>query len=360
MLENKKIKLLIVDDSVLFRSQIQIALKGIPEIEVVGSAANGSVALEKMKTQEIDICTLDIEMPVMDGIETLKQMKALGLKTKAIMFSSITVASAEKTLEAMQIGAFDFISKPPVSDSNLSPSEKIKEVLLPKVFSLYEQPKKMNPKVTQTEKKESHKVIWELFYPEVLVIASSTGGPNALVDFFSNLKDPLPFPILITQHMPPIFTASLAERLGAHSGKISKEAVHGEILQPNQIYVAPGNFHMSLRGDKKAPSIHLDQKEMRNYVRPCADYLFETAASIYGKNTLGIVFTGMGRDGCDGAQAIKNNKGRILIQNEESSVVFGMPGAVYEQGLHDYEGDPLDLARKLLIISRVRRNNNVA
>jgi two-component system chemotaxis response regulator CheB len=360
MLLNKKIKLLIVDDSVLFRSQIQIALKGIPEIEVVGSAANGSVALEKMKTQEIDICTLDIEMPVMDGIETLKQMKALGIKTKAIMFSSITVASAEKTLEAMRIGAFDFISKPPVSDSNLSPSEKIKEVLLPKVLSLFEQPKITVPTTQITEKKESHKVIWELFYPEVLVIASSTGGPNALVDFFSQLKDPLPFPILITQHMPPIFTASLAERLGAHSGKISREAVHGEILQPNQIYVAPGNYHMSLKGDKKSPTIHLDQKEMRNYVRPCADYLFESAANIYGKNTLGIVFTGMGRDGFEGAQAIKNNKGKILIQNEDSSVVFGMPGAIYEQGLQDYEGDPLDLARKLLIISRVRRNNNVA
>jgi two-component system chemotaxis response regulator CheB len=359
MFEKKKIKLLIVDDSVLFRSQIQIALKGIPEIEVVGSAANGSVALEKMKTQEIDICTLDIEMPVMDGIETLKQMKSHGIKTKAIMFSSITVASAEKTLEAMRIGAFDFISKPPVSDSNLSPSEKIKEVLLPKIFSLFESPKISEP-VVPLVKKESHKVIWELFFPEILVIAASTGGPNALVDFFSQLKDPLPFPILITQHMPPIFTASLAERLGAHSGKVSGEAIQGEVLKPNQIYVAPGNFHMSLKGDKKSPTIHLDQKEMRNYVRPCADYLFESAASIYGKNTLGIVFTGMGRDGFDGAQAVKNHKGKILIQNEESSVVFGMPGAVYEENLQDYEGDPLDLARKLLIISRVRRNNNVA
>jgi two-component system chemotaxis response regulator CheB len=359
MLDRKKIKLLIVDDSVLFRSQIQIALKGIPEIEVVGSAANGSVALEKMKNQEIDLCTLDIEMPVMDGIETLKQMKSLGIKTKAIMFSSITVASAEKTLEAMQMGAFDFISKPPVSDSNLSPSEKIKEVLLPKIFSLFQSPKKIES-APPVMKRESHKVIWELFYPEILVIAASTGGPNALVDFFTQLKEPLPFPILVTQHMPPIFTASLAERLGAHSGKISKEAIQGEVLQPNQIYVAPGNFHMSLQGDKKKTSIYLDQREMRNYVRPCADYLFESAASIFGKNTLGIVFTGMGRDGCEGAQAIKNQKGKILIQNEESSVVFGMPGAVFEQNLHDYEGDPLDLARKLLIISRVRRNNNVA
>lgn len=361
MSEIKKIKVLIVDDSVLFRSQIQIALKGIPEIEVVGSAANGSVALEKMKNQAIDICTLDIEMPVMDGIETLKQMKALGIKTKAIMFSSITVASAEKTLEAMQIGAFDFISKPPVSDSNLSPSEKIKEVLLPKIHSIFDAPKKeISQEVMPPVKKESHKVIWELFYPEVLVIASSTGGPNALVDFFSHLKDPLPFPILITQHMPPIFTASLAERLGAHSGKVSKEAVHGEVLQPNQIYVAPGNFHMSLKGDKKKPTIHLDQREMRNYVRPCADYLFETAASIYGKNTLGIVFTGMGRDGCEGAQAIKENKGKILIQDEKSSVVFGMPGAIFDLGLQDFEGDPIEIATKLLIISRVRRNNNVA
>jgi len=357
-LETRKIKLLIIDDSVLFRSQIQLALKDVQEIEIVGTASNGRIAIDKMKEQQIDICTLDVEMPILDGIETLREMKNLGIKTKAVMFSSLTVTGAEKTLEAMSLGAIDFVPKPVVDDCQLSPSHKIRESLLPKILGISGTNEKVIPQKTITT--ERSRYIWELFYPEILVIASSTGGPNALVEFFSLMKETLPYPVLITQHMPPIFTASLAERLGAYSGKVSKEAVQGEILKPNQIYVAPGNHHMSLVGDKKNPQISLDQGSMRNYVRPCADFLFESAAELYGKNTLGIVFTGMGRDGLEGSKAIKTKRGAVLIQNEESCVVFGMPGAVFEEGYFDFSGSPEELAFKTLSISRVRRNGNVA
>ncbi len=357
-MENKKIKLLIIDDSVLFRSQIQLALKDVPEIEIVGSASNGRVAIEKMKEYSIDVCTLDVEMPILDGIGTLKEMKELGIKTKALMFSSLTVSGAEKTLEAMSLGALDFVTKPVVDESHLSPSHKIKEALLPKILGLMNILDKKSPKVLNPS--DRARFMWDLFYPEILVMASSTGGPNALVEFFSLMKEPLPFPILITQHMPPLFTASLAERLGAYCGKVSREAVDGEILKPNQIYVAPGNFHMKITGDKKTPKILLDQGSMRNYVRPCADFLFESAAQLYGKNTLGIVLTGMGRDGLEGAHAIKERRGAVLIQNEESSVVFGMPGAIFESGHFDYTGSPEELAFKTLTISRVRRSGHVA
>lgn len=355
-----KIRLLIVDDSVLFRSQIQLALKDCPDIEIVGAASNGKIACDKMSSQEIDVCTLDIEMPEMDGIQTLKEMKARGIKTRAIMFSSQSKAGAEKTLEAMKVGAYDFCPKPMPDESKLSPADKIKEALLPKILGLFKRESSL-PKLTTTPSvAPKSTLIWEAFRPEALVIASSTGGPNALTDYFSLLKEPVPFPIFIAQHMPPVFTASLAERLGAASGKISREAVHGEIAKPNQIYVAPGNFHMRLSGDKNAPVIYLDQGPQRNFVRPCADFLFETAAKIYTRNCLGIVFTGMGRDGADGAAAVKAQHGCIMIQNEASSVVFGMPGAVSEAGTFDFQGTPQELAQKTLIAAKVKRVGNVA
>jgi two-component system chemotaxis response regulator CheB len=160
--------------------------------------------------------------------------------------------------------------------------------------------------------------------------------------------------------MPPIFTASLAERLGVLSGKESREAIHGEKLNPNQIYVAPGNFHMSLKGDKLNTRIVLDQEPHRNFIRPAADFLFESAAGIFGRNTLGIVFTGMGRDGAEGASSIKKAQGAIFIQNQETCVVFGMPGAVCEAGDFDFSGSPLDLANKTKSVVKPKRTNYVA
>jgi two-component system chemotaxis response regulator CheB len=351
---------MIVDDSVLFRSQIQLALKECPDIEIVGVASNGKIAIDKMLSQEIDICTLDIEMPVLDGIETLVDMKARGITTRVIMFSSQSRAGAEKTLEALKLGAVDFVPKPVADDSKLSPSDKIKEALLPKILSIFG--RKVPAARTNTAVDTSFKphFLWEAFNPEILVIASSTGGPNALSDYFALLKDVLPFPILVTQHMPPIFTASLAERLGHQTGKIAREAINGELLKPNQIYVAPGNFHMRLSGDRNNTMILLDQGAQRNFVRPCADFLFESAARIFGRNTLGSVFTGMGRDGADGAAAIKAVSGAVMIQNMESCVVFGMPGAVNDAGHFDFAGTPVELANKTLAAAKIKRNGNVA
>lgn len=346
MKTEKKIKVLIVDDSVIFRSQIQLALKDVSEIEIMGVSSNGELALDRMKSQEIDVCILDIEMPVMDGIETLREMKKLNLTTRAIMFSSQSRLGAEKTLEALRVGAIDFVPKPVPDGSQTAPSEKIKEAILPKILALFPIPR---PALIQNI---SFNFNWLTFNPKVLVIASSTGGPNALVDFFKSLQGPVPFPILVAQHMPAVFTASLAERLGAACDKKAAEGIHGEPLLPNQIYIAPGNFHMRVGGDSKSPVIQIDQGDQRNFVRPCADYLFESAAKIFGQNTLGIVFTGMGRDGADGSSAIKSNHGAVMIQNAESCVVFGMPGAVFEAGHFDFCGDPQELAIKTQNISR--------
>lgn len=343
----KKIKVLIVDDSVLFRSQIQQALKDCEQIEILGTASNGKIALDKLEAQPADVMILDLEMPVMDGITTVKELRQKRVATKVILFSSMSQSGAEKTLEAMKLGALDFVAKPTPDDNTLAPHEKIRSSLLPKILSLFP---KVTPVISSTPARSNFN--WEVFRPEILVIASSTGGPNALNDFFQLLTAPVPFPILVTQHMPPVFTTSLAQRLGQISQKKSSEGIEGEVLQPNQIYVAPGNFHMSITGNRLQQTIHLDQGPMRNFVRPCADFLFESASQIFRKNTLGIVFTGMGRDGADGAQAIKSAGGSVLIQDQATSVVFGMPGAVFEAGHFDYAGSPADLARKVQLLSK--------
>lgn len=354
MKNDKKIKLLIVDDSVLFRSQIQLALKECPFIDIFGAASNGKIALEKLQHSQVDVCILDIEMPVMTGIETLKEIMARKISTKVIMFSSQSQAGADKTLEAMKLGAVDFVPKPLPDGSDLTPAEKIREALLPKILSLF------NIKETESSrpltKSNFH---WELFSPEVLVVASSTGGPHALIDFFSRVGARIHLPILVAQHMPPLFTASLARQIEQVSGRACREAIQGESLRSDITYIAPGDYHMRLSGERSSPVILLDQEDRRNYVRPCADFLFESAAEIYGPHILGIVMTGMGRDGADGAGRIKEKGGAVLIQDKESSVVFGMPGAVCEAGTFDFMGNPGELAEKTLLISK-RRKSNVA
>lgn len=352
-----KIKVLIVDDSVLFRTQIQQALKDCEILEVVGTASNGILGVDKAMSLEADLVTMDIEMPEMDGIAATKELRSRGFKGKIILFSSLSKAGAEKTLEGLRSGATDFSTKPGSDGSVLTPADKIRDALLPKILSLFGRSALPKPAPARAS---GLPFGWETFSPQILVIASSTGGPPALVEFFKSLKDPVGYPILVTQHMPPLFTVSLAQSLGEACGKVSKEAVNGEALVANRIYVAPGDYHMSIGGDKTAPIILLDQRAQRNYVRPCADFLFEAAARIFGRTSLGIVLTGMGRDGADGARAIKAVNGAVMIQNEETCAVFGMPGAVAEAGHFDLKGSPTDLAIKTSVISKLRRVGHVA
>jgi len=358
---SKKIKILIVDDSVLFRIQLQKALGMSEHFEVVGSAKNGVVALEKIVELDPDICIIDIEMPVMDGITTLKHICEKKYKTKVIMFSSHSMDGAEKTLDAMALGAIDFVAKPSLNSISNDPSEVLKEVILPKLESLFKINSKALPQTVEIKSKVTTKTNdWKHINPEILVIASSTGGPNALLELFSELTMDVPYPIVIAQHMPPLFTASLAERLGRVSNKTSMEAAHGEKLQPNKIYVVPGDYHLTLSGTKSDCAIHLNQGPHRNFVRPCADYLFETAAEIFKKDVLSIVLTGMGRDGCDGAHAVKENNGTVLIQDEASCAVFGMPGAVYKTGEYDFIDNPKAIARKVIDLLHRKGVNDVA
>ncbi len=356
-------RVLVVDDSVVFRTAISAALTGVPGLEVVGTAPNGRIAIQKLEQLSVDLVTLDLEMPDMDGISILKEIRAKGFKVKVIVFSSVTQKGAEKALEALSSGADDVAAKPS-GDSALPPHEQIRGVLLPKVLQFRKAPSEelraldrptgvLSSEPSRTapaalDVGSYKRVSIPTFAPEVIVIASSTGGPTALETIFQNLRVAQGVPVLIAQHMPPIFTGILARRLGDISKLTVAEGVDGEVLQPNRVYVAPGDFHMLLEaGPLNRTKVRLTQTPQRNSVRPAADYLFETAASIYKDKCLGVVLTGMGEDGCAGAQAIKECSGGVVIQSRESCVVFGMPGAVFDKKLFDHIDD-LDGISKVL------------
>lgn len=338
-------KVLVVDDSVVYRTQIKAALQNVPGLEVVATASNGQIALDRLSLTPVDFVVLDLEMPILDGISTIKEMKRLGIKSKIIVFSSISKRGAEITMEALALGASDFVTKPDGSETLSSPMEAIKSLLLPKIMALASQElpslreKEIAPKYSY-----SPKIIWELYRPKIIVIGSSTGGPTVLENIFSKISAPFDCPIVIAQHMPPLFTATLVERLGKLCGAEAKEAEDFEVLQKNKIYIAPGNYHLRLQGSMDDVRLRLSQDEKINFVRPAVDPLFETAASIYKGSCLGIILTGMGQDGKIGAEAVKKHGGAVIIQEEKSCVVFGMPGAVFNSGFYDKIYTPDEVA----------------
>jgi two-component system, chemotaxis family, protein-glutamate methylesterase/glutaminase len=329
----KKTRVLVVDDSVVFRSQIRAALESVDWIEVVGVAANGRIALEKMTTTEVDLISLDLEMPELDGIGTLKEIRRLGLKCKTIVFSSVSKRGAQITLDALELGAADFVPKPgpELHDTRdtVSSVDLLRNLLLPKIENLFRL-----KTVVEARPIDKYTFQWKGFMPKAIVIGCSTGGPTALEKIFSKLKGPFRCPVLIVQHMPPIFTASLASRIEKICGVAAAEGKNGEVLE-NKIYMAPGNYHMQVVKQLGELRIQLNQQEQENSVRPAVDQLFRTASAVFQGSCLGIVLTGMGKDGLLGCQQLRSQGNPIIIQNKESCVVFGMPGAVYEASAFD-------------------------
>ncbi|MEO5969871.1 MAG: chemotaxis-specific protein-glutamate methyltransferase CheB [Bdellovibrionia bacterium] len=367
----KAIRILILDDSVVFRSQIRAALEGIQDIEVVATVASGRIALKKLQEGPVDLVISDLEMPEMTGIEFLQELKKLSLSPKVIVFSSFSTHGAEITMEALRLGASDFVPKPngenlgnsyhyPGDNVSNEPKDKIRALLLDKIFGLFNVTPgtsagvKLN-QVPVSVVPKSIEESWDTFSPKVIVIGSSTGGPNALEAIFSKIKAPFSCPILITQHMPPLFTAILAKRLESVSQIPSAEAQHNEPLQSNRIYVAPGDYHMRLTHAQSGIQITLDKNAHEHSVRPAVNPLFVSAAKIFGRACLGIVLTGMGEDGKIGAQEIKKMGGKVMIQNKESCVVFGMPGAVFLAGAYDKVGDPQTISETLINLVALKK-----
>ncbi len=331
----EKIRVLVVDDSATYRRIVSSALENDPEIEVVGTAANGKIALQKIDRLHPDVVTLDVEMPEMDGLETLAALGKNHPQLRAIMVSSTTERGASATIDALTLGAFDFVTKPASSGSMEASLALLQEELLPKIKRCV--PQKTERLAAPAPRRSIPKISAEPFpiRREVVLIGVSTGGPNALMKLIPALPGDLPTGVLIVQHMPPLFTAQLAARLDSLSELTVKEAQGNELVSPGEVLIAPGGRHMEVdkRGDEIRTRLTDDSPE--NNCRPAVDPLFRTAAKIYGKKALGVVLTGMGHDGRAGAQALKEQGSLIIAQDEASCVVYGMPRFIVEEGLAD-------------------------
>ncbi len=337
-----KIKVLVVDDSPVVRRLLSDVLSREPDIEVIGRAKDGREAVELTRALRPDVITLDIEMPVMDGLTALKEIRKIHPKAKVIMFSSLTEEGARETIEALSLGAFDFVTKP--KGGSLSESmAKIREELLPKIRAAVPVkrapvlPKRPTPSVPSREPRvaPSRPTLVKPGVYTVLGIGVSTGGPRALMEIIPKLPSTFPVPVLIVQHMPPLFTGQLARRLDQVSALRVKEAGNGEPVQKGVVYIAPGDFHMEVRASGKAKNIFLHKGPPENGCRPAVDPLFRSLAEVYNGTTVALVLTGMGHDGREGARKIKEKGGLVIAQDEKTSTVYGMPRAVVEAGLAD-------------------------
>ena len=340
----RKIKVLIVDDSMVIRRLLSDALTTDPMIEVIGTAANGKIALAKIPQLKPDIISLDMEMPEMDGLETLDELRKLYPKLPVIMFSTLTQRGAEATLEALARGASDYVTKPANVGSVNAAIESVKSELIPKLkmFFPWSKPASSKPITSfvnsgSVAAKHSPNVhgVNKTNRVDIVVIGTSTGGPNALNAVLTKIPADFPVPILIVQHMPPIFTTQLAARLNQLSNISIQEAADGDVLLPGGAWIAPGNFHLTMRRQANQLKAVLNQDAPECSCRPAVDVLLRSAAQVFGSNTLAVVMTGMGQDGQRGCDSIRKAGGRTLVQDEATSVVWGMPGSVANAGLAD-------------------------
>ena len=342
------VKVLVVDDSAVIRRLVTTVLEGDPDIHVLGTANNGAVALERIAELHPDLVTLDVEMPVMDGLTALREIRRRWPTLPVIMFSTLTERGAAATIDALVSGASDYVTKPSNVGSFAAGVEAVKTQLVPKIKALCHRtltpagartaapttrtattsttPVARSAGVTLASRSaRSHR-------PEILVIGASTGGPDALCTVLRELPANFPIPIAIVQHMPPLFTKMFADRLDRISALSVFESVGGEELRPGTVFVAPGDHHLELRREGGTVKTALSSAPPENYCRPAVDVLFRSAANLYNGGVLACVLTGMGHDGGVGSKAIVAAGGTVIVQDERTSVVWGMPGTVANAG----------------------------
>lgn len=329
-----KINVMVVDDSALMRKLLSDVLDNHPDINVVGTAPNGKIAVDKLDKLNPDVITLDVEMPIMNGIDALKEIQRIKA-TPTIMFSSLTKADAEITIQALELGAIDFIQKPTIRNDIESKAEEI----ITKILLASKAIKKNGRKILIPSKSNGNgngngKNKQTL---KTVVIGSSTGGPQALKDVIPYLPEDIPAQFLIVQHMPPMFTDMFAKRLNSLSQLEVKEAQENDQLEMGKVLLAPGNFHMCVESNK----IKLNQEPTVWGVRPAVDITLASAAKIYKENLICVILTGMGHDGSKGAAIVKKFGGYCIAEDQSTCVIYGMPRTVIEAG-HADEVVPLN------------------
>jgi two-component system, chemotaxis family, protein-glutamate methylesterase/glutaminase len=338
----RKARVLVVDDAILIRRMVTDILVADLSIEVVGEATNGRIALQKIAQLNPDLVTLDVEMPEMDGLQTLREIRKTYPRLPVIMFSALTERGASDTLEALHHGASDYVTKPSSAAGRAGAQQRIREDLIPKIKSLC---RLVSPPQFSAARRDgvapsaprafALRAVGPAISADVVVIGASTGGPAALAEVLSRLPGDFPAPIMLVQHMPPTFTRFLAQRLNAQTPLTVTEAVDGEAVTPGAVYVAPGDFHLTVKRRNGAVLTVLDQQPHQHSHRPAADVLFRSVAENYGPRGLAVVLTGMGQDGLRGSEEITRAGGRALVQDEATSVVWEMPGGVAGAGLAD-------------------------
>jgi two-component system chemotaxis response regulator CheB len=334
-------RILIVDDSMVMRTLLRSVISMDASLVVVGTAENGESALGAIENLRPDLVLLDVEMPVMDGLATLRELRVRGHRVPVIMCSSLTQRGARVTIEALACGATDYVAKPAEQDSREAALRTLAQDLIPKIKALTARPWKaqllapcanrpatVNPRETE-----------RLCSPaSVVAIGVSTGGPAALDVVLPVLPVTFPAPVLVVQHMPELFTAQLAERLNGRCRLRVREAAEGAAVEAGTITIARGNWHLEVFAAAQrsaSPTLHLTQRPPENHCRPAVDVLFRSAAAVYGGGVLAVVLTGMGSDGVAGCRALRDVGSTVVVQDQATSAVWGMPGAVATRGLAD-------------------------
>lgn len=332
-----KKRVLLVDDAVVVRKVLSQAIGQDPALEVAATAVNGRIGLTKFAATHPDIVLLDIEMPEMDGLETVRELRKIDARVPIIMFSSLTERGASVTLEALALGATDYVTKPSNIDGAAT-LDAITRDLIPKIRALCRLPSARGGLLPEIQQPRALLVPAQprLLSPvQVIAIGVSTGGPDALARLLPSLPAQLPVPIVIAQHMPAIFTSMLAARLNTKSALPVRECVSEMPLTAGCAVIAPGDFHMEVQRADGTVCLKTHQGPRENFCRPSVDVLFRSVASVYGARTLAVILTGMGQDGLKGCEMLRAQGARVYVQDEATSVVWGMPGFVAKAGLAD-------------------------
>jgi len=343
----RRTRILIVDDSAVMRSLLRSVVSAHGGLEVAGTATDGASALNMLEALHPDLMLLDVEMPVMDGLETLRRLRARENKIPVIVCSALTRRGASVTIEALACGASDYVAKPAGQPDRETAVQALAQELIPRILALTAEPTERPAALPALQSAAVPPLLIPpgaaLLKPQALVPAAavlaigvSTGGPVALDILLPALPANFPIPVVVVQHMPELFTGVFAERLNGHCRLAVREAAEGDPLRAGAIYIARGNWHMEVLPPsclRFLPTLHVSQGPHENHCRPAVDVLLRSAASVYGPGVLAVVLTGMGSDGMLGCRTVRGRGGSVLVRDQATSTVWGMPGAVVHAGL---------------------------